>query len=164
MKKLIFILLATFSIQAFGQSFNEDKTAFTNYIKRMYKFKAFEGVKIVEDYNDAYLISALSLPADKYSSESMMMRVADVKAQSQASTFLNGSNITMDMVMTTEEKEDADGAKESTTTMIESIKQNADGFVKAMELLTSFEIDDGERVLFIYMKKMQQAIAPAEDM
>ena len=48
--------------------------------------------------------------------------------------------------------------------MIESIKQNADGFVKAMELLTSFEIDNGERVLFIYMKKMQQAIAPAEDM
>ena len=154
MKKLIFILLASLSVQAFGQSFNEDKTAFTNYIKRMYKFKAFEGVKIVEDYDYAYLISALSLPANKYPNESMMMRVADVKAQSQTSTFLNGSNITMDMVMTTEEKEKADGVKVSTTIMIESIKQNANGFVKAMELLTSFEIDDGERILFIYMKKM----------
>ena len=120
----------------------------------MYKFKAFEGVKIVEDYDDAYLISALSLRANKYTNESMMMRVADVKAQSQASTFLNGSKITMDMVMTTEETEKEDGVKESTTTMIESIKQNADGFVKAMELLTSFEIDNGERILFIYMKKM----------
>ena len=69
----------------------------------MYKFKPFEGVKIVEDYDDAYLISVLSLPLDKYPNQSMMMRVADVKAQSQASTFLNGSNITMDMLMSTSE-------------------------------------------------------------
>ncbi len=77
----------------FSQSFNEDKVACSNYIQRMYKFKPFEGVKIVEDYDDAYLISVLSLPVDKYPNQSMMMRVADVKAQSQASTFLNCSNI-----------------------------------------------------------------------
>ena len=141
MKKLIFILLASLSIQAFGQSFNEDKTAFTNFIKRMYTYKPFEGVKIVEDYEDTYLISALSVPTNKYPSASMMIRVAEVKAQSQANTFLNGSNITMDMIMTTKDSESEAGVKESTTTMIESIKQNADGFVKAMELLTNFELD-----------------------
>lgn len=149
---LVFAIALTMNLSA--QSFNEDKTAFSNFIERMYRYKPFEGVKIVEDFSQAYLVSALSLPANKYPNESMMMRVASVKAQSQASTFLNGSEITMDMVLTTEEKTNADGVKESTTAMIESIKENSVGFVRALELLTSFEIDNGERVLFVYIKEM----------
>lgn len=158
MKQLIKVLLVVLSTvlsqNLNAQSFNEDKTAFSNFIERMYRYKPFEGVKIVEDFSQAYLVSALSLPANKYPNESMMMRVASVKAQSQASTFLNGSEITMDMVLTTEEKTNADGVKESTTAMIESIKENSVGFVRALELLTSFEIDNGERVLFVYIKEM----------
>jgi len=158
MKQLIrFLFLALtimFTLNLSAQSFNEDKTAFSNFIERMYRYKPFEGVKIVEDYSKAYLVSALSLPANKYPNESIMMRIASVKAQSQASTFLNGSEITMDMVLTTEERTSADGVKESTTAMIESIKENSVGFVRAMELLTSFEIDNGERVLFVYIKEM----------
>ena len=150
--KLIFILLISANVSA--QSFNEDKMAFSNFIERMYRYKPFEGVKIVEDYSQAYLVSALSLPANKYPNESMMMRVASVKAQSQASTFLNGSEITMDMILTTEEKTNADGVKESTTAMIESIKENSVGFVRAMELLTSFEIANGDRVLFVFIKEI----------
>jgi hypothetical protein len=150
--KLVFVLILSANVSA--QSFNEDKTAFSNFIERMYRNKSFEGVKIVEDYSQAYLVSALSLPANKYPNESMMMRVASVKAQSQASTFLNGSAITMDIVLTTEERTNIEGVKESTTTLIESIKENSDGFVRAMELLTSFEIDNGERVLFVYIKEM----------
>lgn len=149
---LVFALVSTINLRA--QSFNEDKIAFSNFVERMYRYKPFEGVKIVEDYSQAYLVSALSLPANKYPNESMMMRVASVKAQSQASTFLNGSEITMDMVFTTEEKTSADGIKESTAAMIESIKENSVGFVRAMELLTSFEIDNGDRVLFVYIKEM----------
>lgn len=156
MKALFLSLLCFLSISGFSQSFNEDKVAFSNYIHRMYKFKAFEGVKIVEDYDDAYLISVLSLPLDKYPNASMMTRVAEVKAQSQASTFLNGSNITMDMVMTSSETETSEGLKSSTVTMVEEIKQNASGFVKAMELLSNFEIDNGERMLFVYMKNMSK--------
>ncbi len=155
MKNIIISLFALwFGKSFFVHSFNEDKVAFSNYIQRMYKFKPFEGVKFVEDYDDAFLISVLSLPVDKYPNQSMMMRLADVKAQSQASTFLNGSNITMDMVMSTSETETPEGVKSSTVTMIESIKQNASGFVKALELLSNFEIDNGERMLFICMKKM----------
>lgn len=155
MKSLFLSLLCFLSISGFSQSFNEDKVAFSNYIQRMYKFKAFEGVKLVEDYEDTYLISVLSLPIAKYPNTSMMMRVAEVKAQSQASTFLNGSTITMDMVMTTSETESSEGVKESTITMVESIKQNSTGFVKALELLTNFEIDNGERMLFVYIKKLE---------
>ena len=60
----------------------------------------------------------------------------------------------MDMVMSTSETETPDDVKSSTVTMIESIKQNASGFVKALELLSNFEIVNGDRMLFIYMKKM----------
>lgn len=152
LSNLLFFIVLCANLSA--QSFNEDKTAFSNFVERMYRYKPFEGVKIVEDYSQAYLVSALSLPANKYPNESMMMRVANVKAQSQASTFLNGSEITMDMILTTEERTNADGVKESTTAMIESIKENSVGFVRAMELLTSFEIDNGDRVLFVYIKEM----------
>lgn len=151
---LFLVITITFALNLSAQSFNEDKTAFSNFVERMYRYKPFEGVKIVEDYSQVYLVSALSLPANKYPNESMMMRVANVKAQSQASTFLNGSEITMDMVLTTEEKTNSDGVKELTTAMIESIKENSVGFVRAMELLTSFEIDNGDRVLFVYIKEM----------
>ena len=152
LSRALFFLLLSANLSA--QSFNEDKTAFSNFIERMYRYKPFEGVKIVEDYSQAYLVSALSLPANRYPNESMMMRVASVKAQSQASTFLNGSAITMDMVLTTEERTNADGVRESTTAMLESIKENSVGFVRAMELLSSFEIDNGERVLFVFIKEI----------
>ena len=74
MRALFLTLFCFSSIYGFSQSFNEDKVAFSNYIQRMYKFKPFEGVKIVEDYDDAYLISVLSLPLDKYPNQSTMMR------------------------------------------------------------------------------------------
>jgi hypothetical protein len=154
MKKIIFLLISLISFQSFGQSFNEDKKSIDNYIKRMYSMKPFEGVKIIEDYNDTYLISVLSLPANKYPNQSTLMRVAEVKSQSQSSTFLNGSNISMDMVMSTIESENNSKVKETTTIMVETIKQNSNGFVKSMELLTNFDISGGERILFVFIKKI----------
>ena len=51
MKKLLLLLTLAYSINANAQSFNEDKTAFSNFLKRMYTAKPFEGVKIVDDYD-----------------------------------------------------------------------------------------------------------------
>ncbi|NCU31729.1 MAG: hypothetical protein EOM23_02070, partial [Candidatus Moranbacteria bacterium] len=100
--KTIVCFLLFFSL--FGnikaQSFNEDKTAFANFIKRMYNATPFEGVKIVDDYDHNYIVSVVSLDKANYTSESIMNRVAQVKAQSQASTFLNGATISMDMIIT----------------------------------------------------------------
>ena len=59
----------------------------------------------------------------------------------------------MDMLMSTSETETPEGVKSSTVTMIESIKQNASGFVKALELLSNFEIDNGERIAFYLHEK-----------
>jgi len=155
MKKLISILLLIFSITLKAQSFNEDKTAFTNFIKRMYNSSPFEGVKVVDDYNHQYFISVLSLDKTKYPTSSTMNRVAQVKAQSQANTFFNGSVVNSDLIIkTTETNGDNDKTKTITET-VESIKENASGFVNSLELLTNFEIEEGKRMLFIFFKEME---------
>jgi hypothetical protein len=156
MKKLILVLNLILTLSAKSQSFNEDKTSFSNFLKRMYVSSPFEGVKIVDDYNHQYLVSVISIEKAKYSSESVMNRVAQVKAQSQASTFLNGANISMDMVITTKETKDSSNRSLSTITeMVESIKQNAVGFSKGLEFLINFESTDKQKMIFVYIRDMK---------
>jgi len=149
----LFFLVITFNSKA--QSYNEDKTAMTNFIKRMYNSTPFEGVKVIEGYDEKYFISIISLEKAKYTSESTMMRVAQVKAQSQANTFFNGSTISSDFIIKTTEEKQKDSANTKTTLeTIETIRENSIGFVKAMELLTNFDIEDGKRMVFIYYKEL----------
>jgi hypothetical protein len=85
-----------------------------------------------------------------------MMRVAQVKAQSQANTFFNGSTISSDFIIKTTEEKQKDSANIKTTLeTIETIRENSIGFVKAMELLTNFDIEEGKRMVFIYYKELE---------
>lgn len=63
--------------------------------------------------------------------------------------YLNGSNITRDMIIHTTEKSDGT----SDTEIIENIHENSVGYVKAMELLTNFVRSDGKQV-FIFASKL----------
>lgn len=128
-----------------AQGYNTEKTALTNFLVRMYENAPFEGVRAVDDYEQQYLISVLTLEKAKYSNESAMFRVAGVKAMSQASRFFNGSSITSDLIIRTTEKSDGTGDTE----MIEIINEKSVGFVKSLELLTNFDIENG-RMVFIY--------------
>jgi hypothetical protein len=153
MKKLLFLLTFAFNLSANAQSFDDDKTSFINFLKRMYTAAPFEGVKIVDDYDHQYLISVISLVKANYTDPSLTNRVAQVKAQSQANTFLNGATISMDMVIKTSEKI----SKDSTFILVESverIKQNSMGFTQGLELLTNFENADSKRMVFIYIRKI----------
>ena len=138
-----------------AQSFNNDKTAFSNFLKRMYTASPFEGVKIVDDYNSQYLVTVISLEKAKYTSESTMNRVAQVKAQSQASTFLNGATISMDMVITTKESKDSSNAITTIVETVEQIKQNSVGFSQGLELLTNFDNGDKLRMVWIYVRELK---------
>lgn len=149
MKNKLLITLLFINNFCFSQSLNQDKTALTNFIKRMYNSVPFEGVKVIDDYDHQYFISVLSLEKAKYPSEAIMFRVAQVKGQSQANTFFNGSTISSDLVIRTTDKENT-----TSTETIESIKENAIGFVKSMELLTNFDNTDGKRTVFIFYKEM----------
>ncbi len=155
MKKILIILNLLLSISAYGQSFNEDKTSMVNFIKRMYKAAPFEGVKIIDDYDHQYLVSVLSLDKTKYTNPSIMNRVAQVKAQSQASTYLNGSNINMDLVVKTTEQKAGDKTN-TVVESIESIKENAAGFSQGLELLTNFDDEQSKRKVFIFYREIQK--------
>lgn len=151
MKRFIsYILIVFISITLYAQGFNADKTTLANFITRMYNHAPFE-VKVLQDYDDSYLVSAVLLDPAKYNgNESAMLRVAGVKAMSQASRYFNGSNVSADLLITTTEQ--ADGT--ANTEIVERIKENSAGYVKQLEQLNSFDTDDGKKV-FIYAKKIE---------
>ena len=155
MKKILFPLIITFSAFSYSQSINDDKISVTNFIKRMYNAASFEGVKVIDDYDHQYFISVLSLEKGKYPNEAIMNRVAQVKGQSQANIFFNGSTISSDLVIKTTENKTTDKPTTSAVETIESIKENTMGFVKSMELLTNFDNADGKRMVFVYYKEMK---------
>ena len=135
---------------AFGQNYNSDMTALSKFVQRMYTASPFEGVKMLEDYDNQYLLSVIALDPAKYgNNESTMNRVASVKAMSEASRFFNGSQITMDLVITTKD----DGQSNITTEMLEEINEKSIGYVKALSLMTSFANEEGKYV-FVYYKQM----------
>lgn len=150
------LVLLFISLHGNSQSFNSEKVEFMNFLKRMYSSKPFEGVKIVEDYDHQYLISVISLEKAKYTNESIMNRVAQVKAQSQASTFLNGATISMDMVITTKETKDSTNNVKTIVETVEQIKQNSVGFSQGLELLTNFDNIDNLKTVFIYIRELKK--------
>lgn len=155
MVRKIVSLLATISmmlgaVPAVAQGYDEERVALTNFIVRMYKASPFEGVKVVTDYDNGYLLSILSLDKGMYPTVSAMHRVAGVKAMSQASRYFNGSDITSDLIIHNVERSDGRGDSE----IIENIRERSAGYVKALELLTSFEGEEGRQV-FIYYKQLE---------
>ncbi len=154
MKYIFTIVTALLFSTVFSQSFNEDKTAFTNYVKRMYSSAPFDGVKIIEDYDHQYLVSVIGIDKAKYSDPSVMNRVAQVKAQSQVNTYLNGASIDMNTIIRTTETTENNQTK-SVTESIEQIKQNSTGFSQGLELLTNFENSDSKKMVYVYMREIK---------
>lgn len=135
------------------QSYNQERTALTNFLVRMYENAPFDGVRAVEDYDNAYLMSVVKLEKTKYKTESALNRVASVKAMSQASRFFNGSTITDDMIIRTTDR--ADGT--SDTEIIENIREHSIGYIKSLEQLTNFAAPDGMQV-FIFIAPLSNKL------
>jgi len=153
MKRLLFFLFLGISLAASAQDYSTDKTTLANFLKRMYNQTKFEGVKIVEDYDNQYFISVLSLDKSKYQTQNAMFRVANVKALRQASEFVNGGKITSDLIIRTTEVKDSTGAVTVSEETIEKI--HSVGFVQGMELLINFAPADDSQMVFIYMRKIE---------
>lgn len=157
--KQVFLIVTCllFANNTFSQSYNDEKINLTNFLKRMYKNAPFEGVRVVDDYETAYLISVLSLDTSKYLNTSVMNRIASVKAMSQTSRYFNGSKITSEIIIKKSEKSDSASEYE----IIENIKENSVGYVKALKQLTNFVDKKGWRV-FIFYKKLDNISTPVE--
>ena len=82
--------------------------------------------------------------------------VSQVKAQSQASTFLNGATISMDMIITTKETKDSTDNVTTIIETVEQIKQNSVGFSRGLELLINFDSSDNLSMVFVYIRELRK--------
>lgn len=147
-------LLFMCAIDVQGQGFNSGNSVLAKFVQRMYANTPFQGVKLLEDYDNKYLLSVIVLDPAKYgNNESTMNRIAGVKAMSEASRFFNGSQITTDLIITTRE----DGDKNTTTEMLEKINEQSIGYVKTLSQLTNFP-DGPNRRVFVYYKPLENMI------
>lgn len=151
MKKMLllisFALVSMCSLNA--QSYNSDKTNLSNFLTRMYKNAPYD-IRIIEDYDYSYLVSAVVLDPAKYGNNTgTMNRVANTKATSQAAKFFNGSNITSEIIIS--EHSDI----EIKTDVIDRIKENSVGYTGSLEQLSNFTDEYGMRV-FLYYRQLEK--------
>ena len=62
---ILIIGLTCMSSSIHGQDFNSERIAWIKYVQRMYKASPFEGVKVIEDTENTYLISVLALNSNQ---------------------------------------------------------------------------------------------------
>lgn len=157
MKKLYAILAITFtSLSLIGQTISPEMVSLGNFVRRMYEASPFEGVKVIEDYNNSYIISVVMLEKAKFNSDIVMNKVANAKARSNVSKFLNGTDISTDFIIQTEERK-ADTAR-SVTITYDIIKESSAGMVDAMQTLTSFDTSDGKLFVCVLYKNYANII------
>ena len=150
---LVILKIIISSHSSYCQSYNDEKINLTNFITRMYLSTPFEGVKIIEGYDNKCFISVVSLEKFKYPNNSTMTRVAQAKAQSQANSFFNGSTIDSNFIVKITEAK-IDSTSKTTMETIEAIRENSQGFIKGLELLTNFNVEDEKIMVFIYYQKL----------
>lgn len=147
-KTIILLISLIFDIQVFAQGFDQERTALRNFLVRMYKANPFEGVKIVSDYDNNYVLSVVLVKNG--TSESAMNRIAQVKSQRQVSQYLNGVVTTESetIIRTTEKVKENKTIEEIT----DIIREHSVGFTKAMEVLTVIDAKDNQKCYMFYRK------------
>ena len=150
MKKFILtIFCVALGITAMAQSYDQERTALKNFLVRMYKAEPFEGVKVVSDYDNNYLLSVV-LVANNGQSETARNRIAQVKSQRQVSQYLGGLvQVSSETIIRTTQKVKEEKTIEEITDII---KENSIGFTKAMEVLTVIDTPNKQKCYMFYRK------------
>ena len=58
-KVLLSMMLCCFASMMYAQSFDQERIALSKFIERMYNSSPFEGCRIVDDYDNSYLLSVV---------------------------------------------------------------------------------------------------------
>lgn len=149
MKRLILAITVFCGIiSLYAQSYDQERTALKNFLVRMYKAEPFEGVKVVSDYENNYLLSVVLVKNS--ASESATNRIAQVKSQRQVSQYLGGLvQVSSETIIRTTEKVKEEKSVEEITDII---KENSIGFTKAMEVLTVIDTPNKQKCYMFYRK------------
>jgi hypothetical protein len=117
----------------------------SDFVKAAYKKQPFNGAKIIAAPKCNYFVSVIALDRHKYTSESLMDRVALIKAKQQSNTLFNGSTISSDVIIKTDETS-------SITTSTEIIKEQSMGFVEGLEMLLKYT--ENENKVYIFYREI----------
>lgn len=150
---LLNILFLFVAINSNAQSFDEDRIVLSQFIERLYNNAPFEGCRIIDDYDNSYLLSVVALDASNYKTSSALNRVAQVKSQRNAGEFFNGTQSISEFVVKTTKSEKQGKKTNTISETIEIIKTNSTGFVQQMQLLTTFDNAEQQKV-FVFYKEL----------
>ena len=145
----LFAILFLFANGVSAQGYDQERIQLAKFIERMYNNAPFEGCRIVDDYDNSYLLSVVALDKSKYKTAQIMNRVAEVKSQRNAGEFFNGSQSYTSMTIKTPKGEEYNS---DMTEVYELIRVNSVGYVRHMQLLTSFEDVTGVNVYVYYTR------------
>jgi hypothetical protein len=122
-------------------------TTLEEFITEIIKKKSIDGARIISAPTNKYIISTITLENAKYSTPEMRDKVAFMKAKQLVNTLVNGSTITSDQIIRTDE---SDTMTEMTSTEI--VKEHAMGFIQGLELLFGKEITQNKTTYVYYSK------------
>jgi hypothetical protein len=122
-------------------------TTLEEFITDIIKKKSIDGARIISAPANKYIVSTITLENAKYSSPEMRDKAAFMKAKQLVNTLVNGSTITSDQIIRTDEN---DIRTEITSTEI--VKEHAMGFIQGLELLFAKEITQNKTTYVYYSK------------
>jgi hypothetical protein len=123
-------------------------TTLGEFITEIIKKKNIDGVRIISAPANKYIVSTITLENAKYTTSEMRDKVAFMKAKQLVNTMVNGSTISSDQIIRTDESD-----KRTEVTSTEIIKEHAMGFIQGLELLFSKELNN-EKTTYVYYSKI----------
>lgn len=122
-------------------------TTLEEFITDISKKKSIDGARIISAPSNKYIVSTITLENAKYTTPEMRDKAAFMKAKQLVNTLVNGSTITSDQIIRTDEN---DIRTEITSTEI--VKEHAMGFIQGLELLFGKEITQNKTTYVYYSK------------
>jgi len=157
--KIIFLLfcsLSFFSLWGLSQDIGGYKVGISNFVRRIYNVQAFEGVKILQTQDGLdYMVSVVALKKGTNKPESLLSRIASIKAKAFASQYVNGSDISSNVTIVTTDEKTKDSVI-TKTSIQEVLKETSIGFAEGMELLINFESNNGKQIVYVYFREIKK--------
>lgn len=122
-------------------------TTLDEFITEFIKKKSIDGARIISAPANKYIVSTITLENAKYTTPEMRDKAAFMKAKQLVNTLVNGSNITSDQIIRTDEND-----KNTEVTNTEIIRERSMGFIQGLALLFSKEITQNKTTYVYYSK------------
>ena len=122
-------------------------TTLEEFVTEIIKKKSIDGSRIISAPSNKYIVSTITLENIKYTTTEMRDKVAFMKAKQLVNTLVNGSAITSEQIIRTDESD-----KKTEITNTEVVKERAMGFIQGLELLFGKEITPNKTTYVYYSK------------